>query len=171
MAPPVKSTKTATKGAKQIAEENVSTLNFYRNMAFGATVFYLTIMMVFFQFTTLSITLTIFSGLIYVASYQFMSFMAKPKYSQNQLTDPGSDLNLKGGIAEHVIDLIILTAGCQILSLISDYFWLLWLLAPIRAFYLAWTLILAPWFFAAPQEQEVDEKKQRKMERKMARRH
>lgn len=53
--PPVKSTKTATKGAKQIAEENVSTLSFYRNMAFGATALYLTIMMVFFEFRTLTI--------------------------------------------------------------------------------------------------------------------
>ncbi|XP_034944978.1 transmembrane protein 208 [Chelonus insularis] len=172
MAPPTKSSKVATKGAKQIVEENAATLNFYRNMALGATGVYLAVMMVLFEFTTLTISLTIFSAIIYVASYQLMAYMAKTKYSEtNQLIDSGVDLNMKGGIAEHVIDLIILTSGCQLLSLISNYFWLLWLLAPIRAFYLAWINFLGPWFFSAPQEPEIDEKKQRKLERKMAKRH
>lgn len=50
-----KSSKVATKGAKQIVEENVSTLNFYRNMVFAAVAIYLTIMMVFFSFNALEI--------------------------------------------------------------------------------------------------------------------
>ena len=52
--PPTKSTKQATRGAKQIVEENVQTLQFYRNMIFGATVIYITVMSVFFEFTTLT---------------------------------------------------------------------------------------------------------------------
>ena len=40
--------------------------------------------------------------------------------------------------------------------------------APARAFYLLWVNFLGPWFFAPPPE--VDEKKQKKMERKMKRR-
>lgn len=172
MAPPTKSTKVATRGAKQIVEENASTLNFYRNMVFGAAGAYLTAMMAFFEFTTLTRFLTLLSGITYIASYQFMAYISKPKYSEtNQLLDSGVDLNMEGGIAEHVKDLIILTAGCQVLSLISNYIWLFWLLAPVRAFYMLWMKILSPWFFSQPEEQpEVNEKKQRKLERKMARR-
>ncbi|KAK0166779.1 hypothetical protein PV327_004264 [Microctonus hyperodae] len=172
MAPPTKSTKVATRGAKLIVEENSSTLNFYRNMVFGAAGLYLTLIVVFFEFTMLTIFLTLLSGITYIASYQFMAYIAKPKYSESgQLLESGVDLNMEGGIAEHVKDLIILTAGCQVASLISNYFWLFWLLAPVRAFYMLWIKVLSPWFFSEPQEQpEINEKKQRKLERKMARR-
>lgn len=68
-------------------------------------------------------------------------------------------------------DIIILTAGCQVLaSVISNYFWYLWLFAPIRAMWILWKNILAPYFFQeAPPEQEISEKKQKKMERRMRR--
>lgn len=39
---------------------------------------------------------------------------------------------------------------------------------PGRALYLLWVNILAPWFFAEPPP-EMDDKKQKKMERKMKR--
>nr|XP_050860502.1 transmembrane protein 208 [Vespula vulgaris] len=168
-----KKSKVATKGIKQIVEENVSTLNFYRNMIFGALGTYFIFMLAFFEFTTLIITLTIFSAIVYVASYQFMAYMARATYLESgQLLDSGVDLNIEGGIGEHVKDLIILTSGVQILSLISNYFWLLWLLVPLRGGWMIWKQILSPWFFTLPQEEpEVNEKKQRKLEKKMARRH
>ncbi|XP_012279239.1 transmembrane protein 208 [Orussus abietinus] len=170
MAPPTKSTKVATRGAKQIAEENLSTLCFYRNMIFGASGLYFTIMTTFFEFTITSILMSILSMAAYIGSYQFMAYMARAKYSESgQLLDSGIDLNMEGGIAEHIKDLIILTAGVQTLSIISNYFWLLWLLVPARGMWMLWNKILGPWFFAPPPE--VDEKKQRKMEKKMSRRH
>lgn len=116
--------KVATRGAKQIVEENVSTLNFYRNMVFGACGVYLTLMLVFFEFTTLTVVsidwnycwyfnhwnyfilfqlLTIFSGITYVACYQFMTYMAKARFTETgQILDSGVDLNMEGGIAEWV---------------------------------------------------------------------
>ncbi|CAK9798155.1 Transmembrane protein 208 [Anthophora quadrimaculata] len=168
-----KKTKVATKGAKQIVEENITTLSFYQNMIIGAIGTYFTVMMLFFNFTTLSITLTIFSGIVYIGSYQFMKYIAHATYTESgQLLDSGIDLNMEGGIAEHVKDLIILTSGVQILSLISNYFWLLWLLVPLRGGWMVWKQLLAPWFFApAPEQPEISEKKQRKLEKKMARRH
>ncbi|XP_043465078.1 transmembrane protein 208 [Leptopilina heterotoma] len=173
MAPPTKSTKTATKGAKQIVEENVSTLKFYMCMIAIAVGIYLTIMMIFFEFTTLAITLSLLSGIVYIGCYHFMSYMAQAKYSETgQLLDSGVDLNMEGGIAEHVKDMIILTSIVQILSLISNYFWLLLTLAPLRGLWMLWANIISPWIFAAPQAPtEMDEKKQKKLERKMARRH
>jgi len=165
--------KALTKGAKQIRDENVSTLNFYTYMVFGAMVIHNAMTMMLFEFTVLTISLTAFSAIVYIGSYQFMSYMARATYSESgQLMDPGVDLNMEGGIAEHVKDLIILTSGVQILSLISNYFWLLWLLVPLRGGWMLWKQILAPWFFAQPQEQsEMSEKKMRKLERKMAKRH
>lgn len=73
----------------------------------------------------------------------------------------------------HVKDIIILTAGCQLLSsIISTYFWWLWLLAPFRGIWIVWKNILAPYIFQpAPVSTEADEKKQKKMERKMRRQH
>lgn len=45
--------------------------------------------------------LYLFACAVYIAAYQFMAFMSKPKYSEtNQLIDPGVDLNMEGGIAE-----------------------------------------------------------------------
>ncbi|KAK9880855.1 hypothetical protein WA026_013180 [Henosepilachna vigintioctopunctata] len=167
--PPQKG-KQGTKGAKQIVEENVSTLNFYRNMAMGANAFSL-ILLVFYN-SSISIFLYLFSCAVYIASYQFMAYMSKAKYSETgQLLDSGVDLNMEGGIAEHVKDIIILTAICQILSsAITNYFWLLWLLAPGRGFWILWKNILGPYFFQpAPNQTEMDEKKQKKMERKMKR--
>ncbi|XP_003487733.1 transmembrane protein 208 [Bombus vosnesenskii] len=169
----IKKTKAATKGAKQIVEENKTTLNFYQNMIIGAIGIYFTVTMLFFNFTTLSTTLTIFSAIVYIGSYQFMKYIAHATYSESgQLLDSGIDLNMEGGIAEHVKDLIILTSGVQVLSLISNYFWLLWLLVPFRGGWMIWKQILAPWFFAStPEQPEISEKKQRKLEKKMARRH
>ena len=101
-----------------------------------------------------------------------MKYMAKATYSETgALIDAGIDLNMKEGFAEHLKDLIILTSGTQILSLASNYFWLLWLLAPGRAVLLLWKNIISPYVFApAPVvDEEREEKKQRKLERKMRR--
>ncbi|GLH00362.1 Uncharacterized protein GBIM_06760 [Gryllus bimaculatus] len=167
--------KQGTKGQKQIVDDNQATLNFYRNMVFIASGTFLTVTCVFFDSFTISNTvLFLFAAIVYVASYQFMSYMARAKYTDaGQLLDAGVDLNMEGGIAEHVKDLIILTSGCQLLSLISNYFWLLWLLAPARGFWILWRSVLAPWFFQEePQSAamtEAEEKKQRKLERRMRR--
>lgn len=71
----------------------------------------------------------------------------------------------------HVKDIIILTAGCQLLSsVISNYFWWFWLLAPARGGWIIWKNILSPYFFQqAPNEPEIEDKKQKKMERRMKR--
>merc|ERR1712212_158558 len=83
---------------------------------------------------------------------------------------PGLDLNMEGGIAEHLKDLIILTAGSQALSLLSSWLWLLLLLAPARAALMLWTNIIAPWIFQPAEDtEELSDKKQKKLDRKMKR--
>jgi hypothetical protein len=51
-----------------------------------------------------------------------------------------------------------------------NYFLCCVLQAPVRGFWLLWVGLLSPWFFQqAPALQETDEKKQRKLERRMKR--
>jgi len=82
------------------------------------------------------------------------------------LLEAGADLNASY-IAEFTIDVVILTAGIQGLSAISNWFWLLWLLAPGYIFYKFWTLLIWPWFTAgSPDTSEGKEGKKQKQKQK-----
>jgi len=164
--------KEGTRGTTLIAKENVETLTFYRNMILGANGIYFTIMTLLGRnYFTFEITMFVLSAVVYICSFQFMRSMGNPKLADNgQVLDPGVDLNMEGGLAEHAKDLIILTSGSQMLSLIWHWLWLLLLLAPLRVVYMLWTSVIAPWIFQpADEDDEVSDKKQRKMERKMKR--
>lgn len=165
--------KVGTKGQKQIVEENKQTIKFYSIMAVAALAVHLVAHLVLWRdLITLSYTLLfVFSMLVYGGCIQTMRYMARASYSESgQLLDGGIDLNMvQAGMGEHLKDLIILTACIQTLSLVSMYVWFFWLLAPGYAFYLLWVNILGPWFFQ-PAPPEMDEKKQKKLERK-GRRH
>jgi len=161
--------KQGTRGQKQILEENKETLKFYLYLTVGSAVLNAVVNMFVFanSFTTLYVILLLASTLTCFSGHQFMTFMAKAQFDPDgKLTDAGADLNVESGLAEHVKDLIILTSSCQVLSLISNYFWLLWLLAPGRAMHLLWANIIGPWIFQPAPTEEINEKKQRKMERK-----
>ncbi|KAL1432556.1 hypothetical protein MTO96_013304 [Rhipicephalus appendiculatus] len=136
--------KQGTKGQKQIVEENKQTIKFYSIMSVAALIVHLIAHMVLWRDSiTLSYTLLFFfSMLVYGGCIQTM---------------------------RHLKDLIILTACIQTLSLASTYVWFLWLVAPAYAFYLLWVNVLGPWVFQ-PAPPEVDDKKQKKLERK-SRRH
>ncbi|XP_061389079.1 transmembrane protein 208 [Musca vetustissima] len=171
MAPQPKG-KQGTKGAKQIVEENKSTLVFYRNMALGSAAASILVNFIFFEIGKVTVIMSILSLLTLGAAYQFMAFMSKAKYSETgALLDSGNDLNMEGGIAENVKDLIILTSGTMLLSMVSNYFWFLLLLAPLRALYMLWGSVIKPWLAQKneAQEPEINEKKQRKLERRMRR--
>ncbi|XP_037950111.1 transmembrane protein 208 [Teleopsis dalmanni] len=172
MAPQQKG-KQATKGAKQIVEENKSTLTFYRNMGLGSAAASIIVNAIFFEISKVTVIMSILTIIALTASYQFMKFMSQPKYMDSgALLDSGSDLNMEGGIAEHVKDLVILSSGTMLLALISNYFWFLLLLAPGRAIWMLWRSVIQPWLIqrnASQEQTQVDEKKQRKMERKMRR--
>ncbi|KAL1432554.1 hypothetical protein MTO96_013304 [Rhipicephalus appendiculatus] len=165
--------KQGTKGQKQIVEENKQTIKFYSIMSVAALIVHLIAHMVLWRDSiTLSYTLLFFfSMLVYGGCIQTMRYMARASYSETgQLLDGGLDLNMaQAGMGEHLKDLIILTACIQTLSLASTYVWFLWLVAPAYAFYLLWVNVLGPWVFQ-PAPPEVDDKKQKKLERK-SRRH
>lgn len=167
--------KVGTKGKKQIYEENEATLKFYTRVILGANAIYIAInLLVFYSSSTVWTWLSLLFALaIYVGSYRSMATMAKAAFAEDgSLQDGGIDLNMEQGLAEHLKDVILLTAIVQVLSTISSYFWYLWLLAPARAIHLLWVNFLGPWFSAegpsAPEE--VNEKKQRRQERRQMRR-
>lgn len=69
----------------------------------------------------------------------------------------------------NVKDLVILTAGTQVFSLMSNWFWFLLLLAPGRAVYMLWGSVISPWLNHRNESPEVDEKKKKKLDKKMKR--
>lgn len=165
--------KQGTKGQKQIVEENTATLNFYRNMILGSNGAFLIVNgFIKSEFAHFDLGMFLLVAFVHICCYQLMAYMAKAKFSPSgQLLDGGIDLNMEAGVSEHVKDLVILTSACQVLGILSRYFWLLWLLAPLRLFYTVWANFLAPWMFSSaaesPDVDEKNEKKQKKMERKM----
>ncbi|KAJ8391352.1 hypothetical protein AAFF_G00089820 [Aldrovandia affinis] len=167
--------KVGTKGKKQIYEENTTTLKFYTRVILGANAIFTAVNLLLFYSSSTFWTwlLLMFALAVYMGSYRSMSAMAKPVFAEDgSLLDGGIDLNMEQGMSEHLKDVILLTAIVQVLSTISSYFWYLWLLAPTRALYLLWLNFLGPWCTAenpsAPEE--VNEKKQRRQERRQMKR-
>ncbi|NP_001090304.1 transmembrane protein 208 [Xenopus laevis] len=168
--------KVGTKGKKQIYEENKETLSFYLRIILGATVLCGAINLgVFYSSSNFWTWATlVFSGIVYAGAYRSMRSMAQASFSEDgSLLDGGIDLNMEQGMAEHIKDIVLLTAIVQVLSCFSLYFWYFWLLAPGRALYLLWVNVLGPWFTAdnsstVPQEQ--NEKRQRRQERRQMKR-
>ncbi|XP_065568951.1 transmembrane protein 208-like [Artemia franciscana] len=163
--------KQATKGQKQIAEENVDNLTHYRNIILGTNVVFFVVHSIFYpRISYGDISLFGMVTAIYICCFQFMRYIARPTFGEKgQLFDAGVDLNMHSGVAEHVKDILIWTCFCQGLSLISSYFWFLLLLIPGRFGWMAWRSIISPWLFQQVPVEEVSEKKQRKLERKMMR--
>ncbi|XP_049573699.1 transmembrane protein 208 [Syngnathus scovelli] len=167
--------KVGTKGKKQIFEDNESTLKFYTRVILGANAIYVAVnLFIFYSSSTFwTWLLFAFALAVYVGSYRSMSTMAKPVFADDgSLFDGGIDLNMEQGMAEHLKDVILLTVFVQVLSCISSYFWYLWLLAPARAAHLLWVNILGPWFTATSQSapEEVNEKRQRRQDRRQMKR-
>lgn len=163
--------KVGTKGKKQIFEENASTLKFYTRVILGANAIYGAVnFLVFYSSSSFWTWLMLgFALAVYIGSYRSMSTMAKAVHAEDgSLLDGGIDLNMEQGMAEHLKDVILLTAIVQVLSTLSSYFWYLWFLAPARAVHLLWVNFLGPWFTAenpsAPEE--VNERKQKRQERR-----
>ncbi|CAN2389327.1 Transmembrane protein 208, partial [Pristimantis euphronides] len=168
--------KVGTKGKKQIYEENKETLSFYLRIILGATVLYgaVTLWIFYHSSTFWSWATLIFSCVIYAVAYRSMRGMAQATFSEDgSLVDGGIDLNMEQGMAEHLKDVVLLTAIVQVLSCFSLYIWYFWLLAPGRALYLLWVNVLGPWFSAdssAAAPQEPNEKRQRRQERRQIKR-
>lgn len=165
--------KTPTKGIRQIVEENASTVKFYKMMAISAIALHALCFFILYmdELTSFHVVMNVLVIIIYVACIQAMIYISKPKYGESkQLIDSGWDLNMEGALGEHIKDIIILGALTQIATIFSGYFWCLLLLVPVRAFWLAWVNFLKGWFFQeVPEPTNQEDKKKKKIERRMKR--
>lgn len=150
--------KQGTRGEKQIIEENRQTIDLYFNIVAISNIAYFVIRYLIFweSFTTKFIALYTFTALASCGAYYFISYMGKS----------GSDLNMQGHISEYAKDVILFSVIVYILSLISNYFWLTILVAPIYVFYLLWKNFLGPWFFAPAPETDESQDQQKKQKKR-----
>lgn len=105
--------------------------------------------------------------------YRSISSMAKPTYGPNgELLDGGADLSM-GGTLEYLHDVLYITVFVHTASIITDWFWLAYLVIPVYAGYMLWIYVIYPYVFATrPDEQrdsQMDAKKRAKMEKKATR--
>uniref|UniRef100_A0A914S2W6 Transmembrane protein 208 n=1 Tax=Parascaris equorum TaxID=6256 RepID=A0A914S2W6_PAREQ len=107
-------------------------------------------------------------ALLQLGAMLTMRYMAQSiRNEKGQVVDAGIDLNQPDAFGEYCKDVVILCSCVTVIATFwSNIFWLL-LLIPGYACYKLWTGILAPWFFAQPDTEEMDEKKLRKKERKL----
>jgi hypothetical protein len=168
--------KQATRGEKQILEENRQTVDFYFYVFLISNVTYLTLRYVFFwsTFTAKFIFLYAFTASLSSGAYYFISYVGRPvKDEAGVIVGAGSDLNLPGHISEYAKDVVLFAAICYALTLVSDYFWLTLLVVPCYVFYKLWVNFLGPWFFAPAPETDADQdgnQKKPKEKRKIIRR-
>lgn len=147
--------KQATRGLKQILDENAQTVNFYFNVLAISNVSYLMLRFALFwnSFTLKFIILFAMLSLFTWIAFYIMKSMAKPTLDENGSVLDAADLNMPGHVSEYFKDIILFSPIVYSTSLISNYFWLLLLVYPGYAFYLAWKNFLGPWFFApAPED-------------------
>ncbi|KAL3998914.1 hypothetical protein ACH3XW_16990 [Acanthocheilonema viteae] len=162
-----RSGKAATRGQKQIYEENRAVILHYSAAAILSSIFYTLISLFFFSRTAWEWFGFLICCLLEVAAILTMRSMARCRRNEKgQVIDAGLDLNQPDAFGEYCKDVVILCSFIATVAIIwSTIFWLL-LLIPAYVLYKLWKVIIAPWFFAEPPEQEED-KKIKKRERKL----
>ncbi|VDM07476.1 unnamed protein product [Wuchereria bancrofti] len=180
-----KSGKVATRGQKQIYEENQTVILHYSTASIFSSVsmsyliliiydnllicivFYIVFSLFFFQRTAWEWFGFSICCILEVAAILTMRSMARCRRNEKgQVTDAGLDLNQPDAFGEYCKDVVILCSFVAIGATIwSMILWLL-LLIPAYVFYKLWKMIIAPWFFAESLEQE-EEKKIKKRERRL----
>ncbi|KAE9550894.1 hypothetical protein FO519_005897 [Halicephalobus sp. NKZ332] len=161
--------KQATRGQKQIFEENRQTLQYYFAAAAIAstlggglyTMYFYNSVGPYFWTAWAFAVIAGFGGVL-----MMKSMIKEVRNEKNQLVDAGYDLNDPTAIGEYCKDAVILSVISQVLSLLWSKFIFLIALLPLFAAYKVWVNWLGPWFFApAPEEEPIDEKKLRKQQR------
>ncbi|KAL3110227.1 hypothetical protein niasHT_015830 [Heterodera trifolii] len=160
-----KSVKRATRGQRQIYEENKQTLLCYVLASICSSV--LVFSLNYFLFLPQKgawIGLAL-SSASQAFSVILMSMMMKTvRNERNQLVDAGLDLNDPNAFGEYCKDIVILSVSAQLLSLIWTGFFFVLLSIPFFTLYKLWTNILGPWFFrpTLDDDEKEDKKKQKK---------
>eukprot|EP00850_Spirogloea_muscicola_P015069 SM000112S24011 [mRNA] locus=s112:435233:436362:- [translate_table: standard] len=165
----------AHQGAKRRKDDNERRLRQLRLLILAANAAYLLLRCALLR---ASLSWRHLAGLVatsaaYAACYTQLAAIAAPAYDdRGELLDGGFDFAL-GGLPGYLLDVIYVTAFVQVSSIISDYFWLAYLVIPGFALYKLWQHVLHPYFFQPPPaegpETELERKRRLKAERRAAR--
>lgn len=158
----------ANQGAKKRKEENERHMKMLLRIILGSNAFFILIRLCF-QFSSFGWRMWVALALTstaYKLCYDQIRGMALPSYDENgELIDGGYDLSM-GGLNGYLHDIIYLTAIIQLLSPLTNWAWVLYLLIPGFGLYKLWELVLYPYFTqTAPQEEVEDEKTKKKREK------
>ncbi|CAJ0592833.1 unnamed protein product [Cylicocyclus nassatus] len=161
--------KQATKGQKEIYEENRSTIITFAATCLAVAVVHLAACFVFLNCTSNTYSFFGISVIIDLVTLAIMKSMAGAKFDERgRVVDAGMDLNDPDAFGEYCKDIIILTSIAQVAALYTTYAYLILLIIPAAAAYKIFFNILLPWITApAPENgEELDDKKLRKRERR-----
>lgn len=106
-----KQRKQATRGEKQILDENQSTVNYYFKVLVISNGVYLTLRYLFFweSFVAKFIVLYALTALVASIAYYFISYMGRPMRDESgAVIGAGSDLNMQGVISNSLFKAFIL---------------------------------------------------------------
>ncbi|CAB3407807.1 unnamed protein product [Caenorhabditis bovis] len=159
--------KQATKGQKVIYEENQQTIFYYSTAVLISILIRALVEFIFGSFETSFVSLFAVSIFIQILSVVFMRKLAAARFDEKgHVTDAGADLNDPEAFGEYCKDTIILTVITQLLTTFTNYAFLLLLAFPAFAGYKLFFGIILPWLTAPSEAPEIDDKKQRKLDRK-----
>ncbi|VDO44384.1 unnamed protein product [Haemonchus placei] len=165
--------KVATKGQKEIFEENRSTIITFGAACLVATVVHWCACLFLLECNNNAYIYFGISVFIEVVALAFMKSMAGARFDERgRVTDAGMDLNDPQAFGEYCKDVIIVTVFVQILALYSSFAYLILLVIPAAAAYKVDCLIffglILPWITApsGDNNEEMDDKKMRKRERR-----
>jgi hypothetical protein len=162
--------KQATRGQKQIHEENEATFRYYTAACFVTAGLWILLNFTLFESSTNAWISMVLSLVLQIVAVGLMLNMKKAvRNDRKQVVDAGLDLNDPQGFAEYCKDTVILCCAIQLLTFISSYFFLLLLLFPVFGSYKVWTSFLGPWIFAPAPETDAaaDDKAQRRREKRV----
>ncbi|KAK6728790.1 hypothetical protein RB195_006064 [Necator americanus] len=161
--------KQATKGQKEIYDDNQSTI-----LTFGAACFIVIVVhsaasVFLLEANSNSYILFGISVLVEFIALALMKSMAGARFDERgRVTDAGLDLNDPASFGEYCKDVVILTIISQVIALYSTYAYLILLLIPAAAAYKLFFGLVLPWITAPCEDsiEDKDDKKLRKRERR-----
>ncbi|XP_031483946.1 uncharacterized protein LOC116253315 isoform X2 [Nymphaea colorata] len=164
----------ANQGAKKRKEENHRHMKNLLYLIVVCNAIYVLIRLLIFHstFTWKHWIGLVITSMAYGLSYQQLSLMAKPTYSdEGELLDGGFDMNT-GGVCGYLHDVIYITCFVQLMSILSGKFWYTYLVIPAFGFYKLFDVskgFLFQGSESAVEEDEKSRKKREKMEKRASR--
>eukprot|EP01130_Rhizamoeba_saxonica_P014746 TRINITY_DN6472_c3_g1_i2.p1 TRINITY_DN6472_c3_g1~~TRINITY_DN6472_c3_g1_i2.p1 ORF type:complete len:181 (-),score=27.68 TRINITY_DN6472_c3_g1_i2:184-690(-) len=113
---------------------------------------------------------SIFFG-VWITAYFLFTSRATAQFDPDtgKLIDGGDDLS-KGMIMEYSWDLVYVNFMVQILTMFSNYFWLLYLSVPVYAIYKVITGVIVPYYKMKDQQDLANEERNNRKKKKPKRR-